>query len=105
MTLSPTRLSNDDRQNCLENVPSWTYTSIEDAITRQFDFDSFKSAFAFMAKIAELAEEINHHPEWSNVYNKVFIKLTTHDCNGLSQDDINMAIKIDKLHQDHKNPT
>lgn len=105
MTLSPTRLSNDDRQTCLENVPNWTYASIEDAITRQFDFDSFRSAFAFMAKIAELAEEINHHPEWSNVYNKVFIKLTTHDCNGLSQCDIDMATQIDHLFNDHQAPT
>lgn len=66
-------------------------------IVRDFRFGDFVSAFGFMAQVALLAERANHHPEWSNVYNKVSIALTTHDCGGLSARDFHLAGEIDAL--------
>ena len=65
-------------------------------ISREFVFSDFAQAFAFMTQVALLAEKRNHHPEWSNVYNRVAITLTTHDVNGLSMNDIEMARLIDQ---------
>jgi 4a-hydroxytetrahydrobiopterin dehydratase len=64
---------------------------------RQFIFKDFITAFEFMSKVAELAEQANHHPNWSNVYNKVDIALTTHEFNSISQRDFDLAKKIDQL--------
>jgi 4a-hydroxytetrahydrobiopterin dehydratase len=64
---------------------------------RSFKFADFVEAFGFMTRVALLAEKADHHPEWSNVYNRVDILLTTHDCDGLSQRDLDLARKIDKL--------
>ena len=64
---------------------------------RQFIFKDFITAFEFMNKVAELAEQANHHPNWSNVYNKVDIALTTHEFNSISQRDFDLAKKIDQL--------
>ena len=68
-----------------------------DAISRQFKFKDFSEAFAFMTRVALLAQSADHHPEWSNVYNKVSITLTTHDAGGLSDKDIALATAIDTL--------
>jgi 4a-hydroxytetrahydrobiopterin dehydratase len=68
-----------------------------DAITRTFKFQNFLEAFDFMGKVAIVAEELNHHPEWFNVWNKVEITLSTHDSGGLTQLDINLATKIDQI--------
>ena len=70
-----------------------------DAISREFKFLDFKKAFAFMTAIALKAEEIGHHPEWCNVYNKVVITLTTHDVNGLSEKDITLGEFIDSQYK------
>jgi 4a-hydroxytetrahydrobiopterin dehydratase len=67
-------------------------------IRREFVFDDFVQAFGFMAQVALLAEKRNHHPEWSNVYNRVAITLTTHDVHGLSLNDIELASEIDRVH-------
>ncbi len=67
------------------------------AITRDFEFHDFSEAFAFMTRVALLAEKYDHHPEWSNVYKRVHITLTTHAANGLSARDIDMAKAIDKI--------
>ena len=78
----------------------WKSTNDErEAITKDFKFSDFKSAFSFMTSIALKAEEIGHHPEWFNVYNKVKIILTTHDVNGLSEKDIILGKFIDNQYE------
>ena len=78
-------------------LPAWRYDESTGAITRKFAFADFAQAFAFMTAVALVAEKRDHHPEWSNVWNRVEITLTTHDANGLSQRDVNMAWAIDRL--------
>jgi len=73
------------------------YDANADAISRDFKFKDFSEAFAFMTRVALLAQAANHHPEWSNVYNKVSITLTTHDAGGVTANDIALAEAIDKL--------
>jgi 4a-hydroxytetrahydrobiopterin dehydratase len=75
----------------LTTLKHWQHDKERDAITREFVFADFAKAFAFMTQIAIQAEKHNHHPEWFNVYNRVTITLTTHDVNGLSQRDIDLA--------------
>ena len=75
----------------------WELLQDRDAIAKTFHFVDFNQAWKFMGKVAELAEEINHHPEWFNVYNRVEVTLTTHDCNGLSTNDIDMATKMNEF--------
>ena len=73
----------------------WSLLECRDAISKEFNFKNFNQAFAFMTRIALQSEKDNHHPEWSNVYNKVHITLTTHACDGLSNKDIKLANFID----------
>ena len=83
-------LSPEQRSTLLENLVSkndgadWTILKDRDAINKTYNFIDFAQAWKFMSKVAVLAEELNHHPEWFNVYNRVEVTLTTHDCNGLS---------------------
>jgi 4a-hydroxytetrahydrobiopterin dehydratase len=91
------KLSVDDRTAALDQLKGWIYDAEGDAITRDFKFKDFSEAFAFMTRVALLAQAADHHPEWSNVYNKVTIKLTTHDAKGLSAKDTTLAGEIDKL--------
>lgn len=91
------QLSQAEREDALEGLPEWDYQDGRDAITRRFTFDDFSQAFAFMTQVALLAEKSDHHPEWSNVWNRVDILLTTHDAGGLSGRDIDMAQAIDAL--------
>ena len=90
-----TRLSADQRASLSETLASWTLES--DQLTRTFLFKDFVEAFGFMSRVALLAESRNHHPNWSNVYNRVTIELTTHDLGGLSDLDIELAAAIDQL--------
>ena len=76
-------------------LPDWTINPQREAITREFVLTDFMQAFAFMTQIAIAAEKYNHHPEWSNVYNRVTITWTTHDVDGLSSNDIDMAQRCD----------
>ena len=69
----------------------------DDGISRKFTFKDFSEAFSFMCRVALLAEKSDHHPNWSNVYNKVEIKLSTHDAGGLTSKDFELAKKIDLL--------
>ena len=86
--------------NALSELNNWNSTLDErDAITKEFKFEDFKSAFAFMTSVALKAEEIGHHPEWFNVYNKVIITLTTHDVKGLSDKDVILGQFIDNQYE------
>lgn len=89
------RLSADARERLLPELPGWTLDGARDAISRQYRFADFTRAFAFMTRVALLAEKADHHPEWSNVYNRVDILLTTHDAGGLTMRDIDLARAID----------
>lgn len=80
----------------LKQLDGWTRVEGgRDAITRTLKFDDFNAAFGFMARVALKADKMDHHPEWFNVYNKVEIVLTTHDCDGVSALDVEMARFID----------
>ena len=81
----------------LASLNGWALDESGKALRKQFTFDNFVEAFGFMAKVALLAESADHHPEWSNVYNKVDIRLTTHDANGLTDRDVSLAQAIDAL--------
>ena len=79
----------------LAALPGWTLTDDGLAITRRFKFADFREAFAFMTQVALAAERADHHPEWSNVYNRVDIRLTTHDAGGLTERDFALAAVAD----------
>jgi 4a-hydroxytetrahydrobiopterin dehydratase len=86
-----TALTDDERKQALSALDEWTYDEGAKGIRRRFQFENFSEAFAFMTRVAMLAEVQDHHPEWYNVYNRVDVLLTTHDAGGLSQRDIKMA--------------
>ena len=86
----------------LADHPQWTHEPKRDAIIREFRFDDFSEAFAFMTRVAMLAEVMDHHPEWSNVYNRVEVLLTTHDAGGVTDRDITLARFIDSIAGDAK---
>ncbi|MDB5687411.1 MAG: 4a-hydroxytetrahydrobiopterin dehydratase [Rhizorhabdus sp.] len=90
-------LDEAERNDALDGLPDWDYDDSRDAISRRFTFADFSAAFAFMTRVALLAEKADHHPEWSNVWNRVDILLTTHEASGLSHRDIAMAEAIDAL--------
>lgn len=92
------RLNDQQIRGYLSELSQWAYVPGEpDRLSRDFKFKDFSQAWAFMARVALLAEKFDHHPEWSNVYNKVTIQLTTHDAGGVSERDIKMAKAIDAL--------
>lgn len=91
------RLDGQERVQALGTLPEWTPVQKPDGISRRFTFADFNAAFGFMTRVALLAEKADHHPEWSNVYNRVDITLTTHDAGGLSRRDIDLAHAIDAL--------
>ena len=90
-------LSETDRAEALDALPDWDYDEGRDAITRTVVFDDFVQAFGFMTQVAIVAEKADHHPEWTNIYNRVEILLTTHDAGGLSGKDVDMAEAIDAM--------
>ena len=90
------KLDDAARAALLARFPEWTHEPQRDAITRRFRFDDFAQAFGFMASVAIIAEKMDHHPEWSNVYNRVEVLLTTHDAGGVTELDIKMARFIDE---------
>jgi 4a-hydroxytetrahydrobiopterin dehydratase len=91
------RLDDAARAGLATALPGWRLTEGRDAIRREFRFRDFNEAWGFMARVALLAEAQDHHPEWSNVYNRVEILLTTHDAGGLSERDLRLARAIDGL--------
>ena len=94
--MSP-QLAQADRPALLQALPEWQPVKDRDALFRSFRFTNFNQAFGFMTRVALIAERMNHHPEWFNVYNRVDITLTTHDCNGLSEKDLRLAQAIDAV--------
>ena len=90
-------LSEAERAEALDGLPDWDYDEGRDAIARTIVFTDFAEAFGFMAQVAILAEKANHHPEWTNVWNRVEILLTTHDAGGLSERDVELAERIDAI--------
>jgi len=92
------RLTAGERSDALAELKDWSYAEERDAIARQFRFADFCDAFAFMTRVALVAEKRDHHPEWSNVYNKVTITLTTHDVSGLSPLDLELAREIGQVY-------
>ena len=91
------KLSEAARLAALQDLPAWQPVAGRDAIQRSFKFRNFNEAWGFMNRVALHAESLDHHPEWFNVYNRVDILLTTHDCDGLSERDVTLAKAIDKL--------
>ncbi|MGC6472382.1 MAG: 4a-hydroxytetrahydrobiopterin dehydratase [Parvibaculales bacterium] len=90
------KFTNSERLAAMKKLPGWTKVRGKEAIQKTFTFTSFSAAFAWMTKIALRAEQLNHHPEWFNVYNSVTVTLTTHDVGGLSQLDVDMASYMNK---------
>ena len=89
------KLSVEARHDALAELTDWGQVEDRDAIEKSFKFKSFSEAWGFMSRVALAAEKLNHHPEWFNVYNRVDILLSTHDCGGLSELDIKLAKRID----------
>ncbi len=93
----PERLTDTEINKALEGLEGWAKVPNRSAITKSFKFKNFSQCWAFMSRIALLAEKMNHHPEWFNVYSQLDIVLTTHDAGGVSPLDIEMATKIEKF--------
>ncbi len=91
----PTRLSDQQVSEALAGLSGWELAGGK--LHREFKFGDFVEAFGFMSRVALAAERMDHHPEWFNVYNRVSIDLTTHDCDGISDRDFELAGKIDSL--------
>ena len=89
------KLSDEARRGLPADLPGWEPVEGRDALKKTFKFKSFNEAWGFMTRVALAAEKLNHHPEWFNVYNRVEITLTTHDCDGLSDLDVKLAKRID----------
>ncbi len=92
-----TALSPTEQARALEGLPLWRYDAVRNALYRRIETDDFVTAFGLMASIAIAAEKADHHPEWSNIYNRIDIWLTTHDAGGVSARDISLATVIDQL--------
>ena len=91
------KLSGEAREAALTGLAGWTLVEGRDALSRSFTFRNFSEAFGFMTRVAMAAEKMSHHPEWSNVYNRVDITLTSHDISALSTRDVELAGIIDRL--------
>ncbi len=97
MSTRPTQLSADERDAAIAALDGWQYDADAKAITKDFRFGDFSEAWGFMNRAALLAEKMDHHPEWFNVYNKVDVKMTTHDADGVTSLDIEMARAMDRF--------
>lgn len=91
------KLTPQDAAEAVRALPDWTLDSEARALSREFVFADFSQAFAFMTQVAIAAEKHNHHPEWSNVYNRVRVTWTTHDAAGLTHKDRSMAALCDRI--------
>ena len=97
MPASPALLTEAARAEGLAALPAWTLLPGRDALRRELVFRDFNQAFAFMTQVALLAEKLDHHPEWRNVWNKVDITWSTHDAGGLTELDLRLAKAVDQM--------
>ena len=91
------KLSGEARKSALARLNGWSETAGRDAITKKFVFKDFNQAFGFMTRAALIAEKMDHHPEWFNVYKMVEVTLSTHDAGGLTDLDVKLAEAMDKI--------
>lgn len=91
------QLTATERQSALEQLSDWRLTDSGDAIFKRFVFTDFNVAFGFMTRVALIAEKMDHHPDWSNVYKTVEVTLSTHDSGGLTERDILLATAMDQI--------
>jgi 4a-hydroxytetrahydrobiopterin dehydratase len=91
------RLIGDSRKSALAGLKGWSEATGRDAITKKFVFKDFNQAFGFMTRAALVAEKMDHHPEWFNVYKTVEVTLSTHDAGGLTDRDVKLAEAMDKI--------
>jgi len=90
-------LDSAQRQSLITDLPSWSLLPTRDALYQEFIFKDFLTAFEFMSQVAVVAEDMNHHPEWFNVWNKVQVTLSTHDSGGLTERDIALAHAMNRI--------
>src|SRR5437588_1523152 len=95
--MSMAKLEGAARKQALAELKEWRELEGRDAITRKFVFKDFNQAFGFMARVALVAEKMDHHPEWSNVYKTVDVTLSTHDAGGLTELDVKLAQAMDNI--------
>ncbi len=91
----PEKLGNDELHDAVEKLSGWSLEN--DKLHREFRFQDFNEAFGFMARVALIAESMNHHPEWFNVWNRVVVDLSTHDAGGVTSLDIELAQKMNDV--------
>ena len=91
------KLSAEERARALAELPGWREAEGRDAIARTFSFKNFNAAFGFMTRVALVAEKMDHHPEWTNVYKTVSVVLSTHDAGGVTARDIKLARAMEKI--------
>lgn len=97
MPMSIPRIPDAQADAALKQLPGWARRAERSAISKTFQFRDFNQAWGFMTQVALIAEKMDHHPEWTNVWNRVEITLTTHDAGGLSDRDLRLATAIEKL--------
>ena len=89
------KLSESSIEEKLKNLPGWSIK--KDKLHKEFQFNDFNQAFGFMTRAAMEIEKMNHHPEWFNVYNRIIVDLTTHDADGITNNDVNLARILNSL--------
>ena len=95
------KLTGEARKAALAKLSGWSEVAGRDAITRKFVFRDFNAAFGFMTRVALIAEKMDHHPEWFNVYHTVRVDLVTHDVKGISRRDVDLALRLEELAANH----
>ncbi len=91
------KLSESERKDALASLSGWSMVDGRDAISKRFTFRNFNEAFGFMSRAAMMAEKLDHHPEWFNVYKTVDVTLSTHDAGGVTELDIKLAKAMDRF--------
>ncbi len=91
------KLDDDAIADALKALPGWRKTDGRSAINRTYTFSDFNQAFGFMTRVALIAEKMDHHPDWTNVYKTVSVSLSTHDAGGVTERDLTLAHEMDRL--------